>query len=95
MTAPIRSHCFAGRRYRVSDLRGRPCGCLGECQSGERASDRVIRIPVSGDTLPELDTIIHEAMHAACPYLAEEAITSASTDISRLLWRMGWRKDDG
>lgn len=39
-----------------------------------------------------LDTIIHEALHASRPELAEEAVTQTATDVARLLWKIGYRQ---
>jgi len=40
-----------------------------------------------------LDTLIHEAMHAARPEIDEEAVATASRDIARLLWNLGYRRN--
>lgn len=42
--------------------------------------------------LDELDTTLHEGLHAADWSKDEEWIEEAAHDIARLLWRMGWRK---
>lgn len=38
-----------------------------------------------------LDVMIHEALHACFPYMKEDRVTQAGTDIARFLWRSGWR----
>jgi hypothetical protein len=38
----------------------------------------------------ELDTTIHEALHAAYPDLSEEAIDETATDLARLLLARGF-----
>jgi hypothetical protein len=40
--------------------------------------------------LDELDTTIHEALHAAYPDLSEDAIDEAATDLARLLLARGF-----
>lgn len=40
----------------------------------------------------ELDTIIHECLHACQPDLAEETVEEVASDIARVLWRMGYRR---
>lgn len=40
----------------------------------------------------ELDTIIHECLHAADWWKDEEWIEDVAHDIARVLWRLGWRK---
>lgn len=42
----------------------------------------------------ELDTIIHELLHAAQPDQNEDAIDQTSTDIARVLVRLGYRRDN-
>jgi len=39
-----------------------------------------------------LDTIIHEALHCARPELDEAAVDATARDLSRLLWRLGYRR---
>lgn len=60
----------------------------GECEYGTR----VIRIALGQSEVNELDTVIHEILHAAYPDLKEEAIARTSEGISGVLWRLGWRK---
>jgi hypothetical protein len=40
--------------------------------------------------LDELDTTIHEALHASYPDLCEEAIDETATDLARLLLARGF-----
>jgi hypothetical protein len=84
---PIRTHMFSGRRFKVRNLSGVPVGSLAQC----KYHNRTIQIPVRGDTLPELDAVLHEAVHASMPWLDEDVVESASTSMARLLWRLGWR----
>jgi hypothetical protein len=86
----IRSHTFAGHRYRVRNLAGVSRDALGQCDF-ER---KIVNIPIHGDTLAELDTIIHEAIHAAMPWLTEWIVDKTATSIAKLLWRLGWRRLD-
>jgi hypothetical protein len=85
----IRTHTFAGKRYAIRSQAGLRPPALAACDY-ER---RVLRIPIDGDTLDELDQIIHEAIHAACHWMHEDAVGEAATDTARLLWRLGWRKE--
>lgn len=42
-----------------------------------------------------LEIEIHEALHAIFPQIAEEEITQAGIDMSRILWALGYRiKED-
>ena len=53
---------------------------------------RVIEIDDTLTGIDHLDTLTHEALHIGCPYLAEEAVEKAATDIARVLWREGYRR---
>lgn len=39
-----------------------------------------------------LDAIVHEGMHACFPAAPEAEIDRAATDLSRMLWRAGFRR---
>lgn len=54
------------------------------------------KIWISTDTkgVERLETIIHEALHAACPWMREWLVLSFSKDMARLLWRLGYRNGD-
>ncbi len=45
----------------------------------------------------ELEVLIHESLHAEYPSIPkgteEEWVDEAANNISRLLWRLGWRKN--
>lgn len=86
----LRTHTIRGRRWRIEGLRNVRRSALGEC----RVEDRVLRVPLAGDTLAELDTIIHEALHAATE-LDETAVSETAEAVARLLWRLGWRNEEG
>lgn len=38
-----------------------------------------------------LDTLIHEVLHAAYWDLDEQAVGEAASDITGILWKLGWR----
>ena len=95
MNRPVKSHIFGGKRWRVDSPAGLPKGQLGGCENWNLGADlRRIQIPMDGDTLPELDTIIHESAHASCPWMDEDAVEQLAADIARLLWRLDWRKGE-
>ena len=85
----IKTHSFAGRVYSVRSQEGLQAPDLAECDH----ESRVMRVPVDGDTLAELDWIIHESLHACYPWLIEWAVDRAATSVARLLWRLGWRRE--
>ena len=41
----------------------------------------------------ELDVLIHEMLHACHWDLAEESITETASDLARVLFRLGYRKN--
>lgn len=86
----VKTHSFHGKRFTVkhSNLL-RTAKTLGLAHFEKKT----LYIPADGDTKDELDTIIHEALHFAFPYIAEEEVTDGATDLAGLLWRLGWRKD--
>ena len=86
---PVRTHTFAGHRFAIRPQTGVRPPVMADCDYTRRR----IRIPVDGDTLDELDCIIHESLHAACPWLAEWIVDTTATSIARLLWRLGWRRE--
>jgi len=92
---PVKTHTFRRRRWLVEDNVKLPDGEFGMCEEPRLAGCefRRIQIPIDGEELHELDTIIHESIHASCE-LDEQCVTESATDIARLLWRLGWRKID-
>ena len=86
----IKTHAFRGSRYKVKHsnlLRG--AGDLGRSNYEKKA----IYIPHDGDTKDELDTIIHEALHLAYPFLTEDEVERGANELTGLLWRLDWRKE--
>ena len=66
-------------------------GESGFCDhEGERGQPMTIGIKDGLGEFEELDTTIHEALHAAYPDLSEEAIEKAATDLARLLLARGF-----
>jgi len=63
----------------------------GSCEA-PTLPNKAIRIRPSLKGRQELDTYIHEMLHACLWDLDEEAITDSATDIARALWRLGYRK---
>ena len=52
-----------------------------------------IKIPINGTSLFDLDTIVHECFHACEFDIDETAAEGFSEATSKLLWRLGWRKE--
>ena len=66
-------------------------GEFGFCdREGERGKPMTIGIKDGLGEFEELDTTIHEALHAAYPDLSEDAVDEAATDLARLLLARGF-----
>lgn len=75
-------------------------GCWGQCSPAtDRPREILISEKASGMT--ELDTIVHEILHAAFPHAddkdldeKEPWINELGSDVARILWRLGYRRTD-
>lgn len=52
----------------------------------------VIRIDPRQTEDELIDTVVHELIHAAFPYLEEEAVHEGATSIAKSMWEMGYRR---
>ena len=89
----VRTATFTPGVYKIvldEDLDGL---CLFPDDVGGERTDLQIWINpnLKWNTLRKLDTIIHEALHAEFPKMSEEEVMAAGINISRLLWRLGYR----
>jgi len=64
----------------------------GDMTDPGKAKGRLIRIGTWQGEQDTLDSIIHEALHAARPELEERAVHVTANDLSRLLWALGYRR---
>lgn len=93
----MKYHTFLGVRYRIKQwcpelvLRLKIGPFSGLCHW----EHKYLVIPKDGTSLEDLDTVIHEAIHACHPRMSERKVSRTATDISRLLWRLGWRAIGG
>lgn len=67
-------------------------GTLGHCEPPGSGRPTMF-IPVEGDAKHDLDTIVHEILHAGAWDLSEEAVGQIAGDIAKVLWRLDWRKE--
>lgn len=80
----VKSATFNGVRYYFS---------MGEFNGAtDTHTSREILINCKPYTQKELITIIHEALHAGNWDKHEETVDRASTEVGRLLWRLGFRR---
>jgi hypothetical protein len=79
-----------GRRWRF--CRRRITKEDGRCQHPDIVGKEItVAAHLQGEE--ELNTTLHELLHAAFWDLDEEAIEQAGTDLARALWRLGYRRD--
>jgi len=64
----------------------------GDCDPPNKRG-KTIRILRGLNPHDELDTLIHEALHAGSWDLSEDSVNELARDIARLLWRVGWRRE--
>jgi hypothetical protein len=79
-----------GRRWRLRYQR-LPIGMDGECEAPDVEGKRIL-IHKGLKDLDELETLLHEMIHAAYWDLNEEAVHDGAHDIALALWRIGYRK---
>ena len=89
---------FNDRAYRIRYTDHKDLGqSFGECDSPADSSKVLPEIRISDNIceLMELETTIHEALHA-CGWelLAEEFVQMTGRDIAKALYSLGWRKED-
>lgn len=83
---------IAGQYY---DLDFADIDDLGLCDHPKALGKRIRIRHKHGSDLDELDTTIHECLHASAWWLDEEYVSQFAEDIARILWRLGWRKTEG
>jgi len=47
------------------------------------------------DDRTECDIALHEALHVLFPYLPEQSVDDGAKTLADLLWRLGFRKQEG
>ena len=87
----VRTHKFRGTRYRLKLGHEWRDDTKGETDTPENPKPE-IRIRKGMEGLMLLDTLIHEGLHACLWDLDDDAVGASASDIARLLWRLGYRK---
>lgn len=66
---------------------------MGFSFDGGPGKDRFKLIIVNPETSPQnfLDNVVHETIHRAMPNAKEATVERVANDVSKVLWRMGWR----
>ena len=89
MLPAVRTVTVRGHVWKLGKIRDK--GERGACEAPD-VPGREIDFPIHGGTRKDLDTIVHELLHAAMWDIDEEAVYETATDIAKVLWRCGWRK---
>ena len=84
----VRTHVFNGRRYLI-DVLG-PVDGFTEQYTMDHI--RSIIITVAPGTKNELETYIHESLHAENWAATEKVVSRVGKEIADFLWRLGYRK---
>ncbi len=88
----VRSIVLRGKRFAFKKS-GNLKKLYGYCTS-PLDTNRAIIIDKNLKGQQELDTIIHEMLHACFWDVGEDAIGEAASDIAKALWRMGFKKSE-
>lgn len=79
-----------GKRWRLEAVEYLQDGSCGSIDPSNTPQKKIL-IASNQNPLDILDTVLHECLHAAFPDLDEEAITESSTDIAKILYKLGCR----
>lgn len=84
---------FLGKRWRFRWV-GRKEICrdrFGECDAPS-TKGKEIRVRENQSEKDELETLIHEGLHACDWHKDEEWISDAARDLARFVYAQGWRR---
>ena len=85
---------IGGKRWRLAFVSRLPDGADGDCD-GPQVPNKTMRIKRSLADKKKLEVILHESLHAADWHRSEEWVHETAEDLTRILWRLGWRPTDG
>jgi hypothetical protein len=90
MADKVQTVMMRGKRYKLRVVPNLP-GRWGDC-SPPSLPNRTIRIVAAAKDQRELETLVHEFLHACYDDLDEAPVEQGARDIARALWRMGYRR---
>ncbi len=94
MRKPVKSHVFRGKRYAIKRVPpSKAKDYYGKCNP----PDKPCKALVFDNTLKDkfkLEIEIHEALHALFFDMSEETVTEAAEDLTKFLWRLGYREQE-
>ena len=83
----IKTHTFRGRKYNVIIEH-----VDGICDKPTASSTLNFILPDGpSNTKKFLESAIHESMHGCFPSMSEDSVSESAKDITRMLWRIGFR----
>lgn len=89
MATRLKTHSFRGKRYDIT-LTGEVDGlCV---QPASKRGEIILRTDLAPRVF--LETAIHEAMHALNWAIPEAVVEERARELSRWLWRLGYRRTD-
>lgn len=80
-----------GKSYRIEKTGKVGSKLWGYC-TDPKFTNRLIKIHKTLENDDELEILIHEMLHACFWDLDEEVISEVGKDLSKALWKMGYRK---
>ena len=83
----VRTHIFNGRKYTIV-VEGRTDGCVDKYSMDER----FMMIMTDPHTKNELETFIHESLHAENWAATEKVVERVGRELADFLWRLGFRR---
>lgn len=82
-----------GKRWRLLFASLKREQCIGRCDSPTKRGKR-IRVCTTIDEPQTLEVLTHEMLHACFWDMDEEAINESARDIAKVLWDLGYRRND-
>ena len=80
-----------GKRYKIQKTGKVGSDLWGYC-TDPKLTNRLIKIHKMLENDEELEILIHEMLHACFWDLDEEVVSEVGRDLSKALWKMGYRK---
>ena len=85
--AKVKTATFNGRKYQITVEK-----LDGMCDTYKKEQELVILADLN--TRTGLETAIHESLHACSWSKTEDLVAVTAKDISRFLWRVGYRLNE-
>lgn len=82
-----------GKRYKIEKTGKVGSDLWGYC-TDPKFTNRLIKIHKMLENDEELEILIHEMLHACFWDLDEEVVSEVGRDLSKALWKMGYRKQN-